>query len=111
MRAIDADRLLSFIKLDEQIIAPEKHSAQDIIMMIQTATTIALPPNAPLTLDELREMDGEPVWVVQPHDFLPPFWGIVNTEDESVSGSKYCGVFEDYDTEWLAYRRKPEAAP
>ena len=23
------------------------------------------PPNAPLTLEELREMDGEPVWVVE----------------------------------------------
>ena len=68
----------------------------------------AQPSNEPLTLDELREMDKEPVWVVQPHKVLPPFLGIVDTEDELVANFKYCANFEDYDTEWLAYRRKPE---
>lgn len=69
---------------------------------------IALPPNDPLTLEQLREMDGEPVWVIQPDDVLPPFWGIVNANDGTVSNSRYCATFEDYDTEWLAYRRRPK---
>ena len=34
------------------------------------------PPNAPLTLEELREMDGEPVWVVELNGY-PPHWGLV----------------------------------
>ncbi len=63
--------------------------------------------NKPLTLDELRKMDGEPVWVEQPNDATLPFWGIVDAENELVSGSLYCATFEDYDTEWLAYRHKP----
>ena len=66
------------------------------------------PPNDPLTLEELREMDGEPVWVVHPDDVLPPFWGIVEADDGTVSNSWCYATFEDYDTEWLAYRRRPE---
>ena len=27
------------------------------------------PPNEPLTLEQLREMDGEPVWIVESHDW------------------------------------------
>ena len=68
----------------------------------------ALPPNDPLTLEELRGMDGEPVWVVHPDDVLPPFWGIVEADDGTVSNSWCYATFEDYDTEWLAYRRRPE---
>jgi len=50
------------------------------------------------------------VWVVHPDDVLPPFWGIVEADDGTVSNSRYCATFEDYDTEWLAYRRRPEEA-
>lgn len=34
------------------------------------------PPSAPLTLEELREMNGEPVWVVELNGY-PPRWGLV----------------------------------
>ena len=34
------------------------------------------PPNDPLTPEELREMDGEPVWVVELNGY-PPHWGLV----------------------------------
>ena len=44
MRLIDADRLLDFIKFDERVIAPEEHTARDIVMMIQTAPTVAPAP-------------------------------------------------------------------
>lgn len=67
MRLIDADRLLAFIEHDAKIIAPEKHSTEDIIMIIKTSPTVeAQPkgsqPNGPLTLAELCKMDGEAVW-------------------------------------------------
>lgn len=65
-------------------------------------------PNDPLTLEQLREMDGEPVWVVQVNGELRPMWMLVDAEDESAAGRLYCAMFEDYGTEWLAYRRKPE---
>lgn len=66
------------------------------------------PPNEALTLEQLREMDGETVWIVQINDELRPFWGLVDAEDESAASRLYCAMFEDYGTEWLAYRRKPE---
>ena len=40
MRLIDADRLLSFIEFDAEVISPEEHTAKDIVMMIKTAPTI-----------------------------------------------------------------------
>jgi len=64
--------------------------------------------NDPLTLDVLREMDGEPVWVVQPQYALRSFWMLVDAEDESATNRLYCATFEDYGEEWLAYRRKPK---
>ena len=58
--------------------------------------------NEPLTLDELREMDGEPVWLVNQNGGR---WVIMS------------GVYlwnsrknADYGKTWLAYRQKPEEA-
>ena len=73
------------------------------------------PPNEPLTLDELREMDGEPVWVkcLKPSQYTDPpvRWRIL---DKSITGS--FGVWNGdsaliertYGVDWLAYRRLPE---
>ena len=36
------------------------------------------------------------------------FWGVVDSEDETVASYRYCATFEDYDTEWIAYRRRLE---
>ena len=56
--------------------------------------------NEPLTLDELREMDGEPVWLVNQNGGR---WVIMS------------GVYlwnsrknADYGKTWLAYLQKPE---
>ena len=56
--------------------------------------------NEPLTLDELRKMDGEPVWLVNQNGGR---WAIMS------------GVYlwnsrknADYGKTWLAYRQKPE---
>ena len=69
----------------------------------------------PLTLDELREMDGEPVWCEIYIKGQPSFYGIVH--GETVTGF----IFGDdkpanlaitnvgaYGLAWLAYRHKPE---
>lgn len=112
MRLIDADQLLDFIKFDEELIAPEERTTEDIVMMIKCAPTIYPPPNFPLTLDELREMDGEPVWVQSPG--VPEYgsWRIVaGVDTEDGERTLFCnGDFNcrDYGKVWLAYRRKPE---
>lgn len=66
------------------------------------------PPNTPLTLEELREMDGEPVCIA-PVDGGPYTWMLVDTEYEVLRGAHgELAVFENRDKTWLAYRRKPK---
>lgn len=65
------------------------------------------PPNDPLTLDELRELDGEPVWLLG--DGLNRY-DIFRGERSPGWADFYCGrfLFFCYGKDWLAYRRKPE---
>lgn len=46
------------------------------LKLVQAQPTVSTSPNDPLTLEELREMDGEPVWVVELNGY-PPHWGLV----------------------------------
>ena len=78
--------------------------------------------NPPLTLEELREMDGEPVWII-PMRGSGGFctWMLVDAEchillmepryypAEDVMIPHYCANDENqgYQNTWLAYRRKP----
>ena len=70
------------------------------------------PPNEPLTLDQLREMDGEPVWIVDvgPHKWYGPGWAIVDRNNCLVRTAKNWNpvFFERYGERWLAYCRPPE---
>ena len=77
------------------------------------------PPNEPLTLEELREMDGEPVWCkwLLPEDraIEQGKWFIVISGDKAgleikgpaEYGCHFCKI-DDYGKTWLAYRRPPE---
>ena len=62
--------------------------------------------NEPLTPDELREMDGEPVYIV---DGDVAWWDIVSFSLQGwlylVKGKQF--RYSRYG-EWLAYRHKPE---
>lgn len=79
------------------------------------------PLSSPLTLEELREMDGEPVWVkVVDHtvfaDNKDDFdgWGMCRSswvrvwDERRADTVKVDYDFEDYGKTWLAYRRRPE---
>lgn len=66
--------------------------------------------NSPLTLEQLRWMDGEPVWC----DFLDS-WGrymIIQWHNSEFFNSFECGFLlaDEYGKSWLAYRRRPEEA-
>lgn len=110
MRLIDADALQTALVDKYRGIDGYKTREKfyQAIEIVRRQPTIAPPPNDPLTLEQLREIDGEPVWVVQVEGKLHPFWMLVDTEDESASSRLYAAMFEDYGTEWLAYRRKLE---
>lgn len=93
----------------------------DVILQLDDMPTLT-PPNEPLTLEQLREMDGEPVWVKQlkglsvcdtdwavvefrlepdvKHDKIRVWWP--GSEDEDTPSE------DDYGKTWLAYRRPPE---
>lgn len=62
----------------------------------------------PLTLDELREMDGEPVWVQSPG--IPEYgrWAIVEGVGENCLFLHDDFTCHDYGKTWLAYRHKKE---
>ena len=98
------------------------HQAAQIIDMLISALegdTTLPPPNEPLTLEELREMDGEPVWCkwLLPEDraIEQGKWFIVISGDKAgleikrpaEYGCHFCKI-DDYGKTWLAYRRPPE---
>ena len=73
-------------------------------------------PNEPLTLDELREMDGEPVYVV-PKDKPAHCGGWCGVTVWKCDRYSYVSLlrdadsgwgFEKYGKTWIAYRRPPE---
>ena len=71
--------------------------------------------NTPLTPDELRKMDGEPVWCEIYIKGQPSFYGIVHGEnvtgfipgDDKPANLAITNVGA-YGLAWLAYRQKPE---
>lgn len=64
------------------------------------------PPNEPLTMEELREMDDEPVWCCPKNDSAKGSWMIVGPNGcENITSF---AIYDDYGTGWLAYRRPPE---
>ena len=73
------------------------------------------PENKALTLEELRKMDGEPVWVepLTPLvDEFKPHWCIMKASitvmSETHKGRVWFLHLCDYAKTWLAYRRKPK---
>lgn len=67
--------------------------------------------NELLTLDELREMDGEPVYIVFPgyEKYCPGRWEILERAGKWGWNGIHGEYFEsNYESMWLAYRRKPE---
>ena len=72
-------------------------------------------PNEPLTLDEMRKMDGQPVWGKSLITNKPGEWFIVRVVEMSKTWFIACagaeqgfGDKDTYGKTWLAYRRPPE---
>ena len=81
-------------------------------------TPTLTPPNEPLTLEELREMDGEPVYLIVDDQYEPlKMWAlieVVETANCVILTSNLGGRNEYYDNDEMkddgvtAYRRPPE---
>ena len=111
-RAIDANELMVEIQVCSWDSEQDKERAEDLVLGMPTLT----PPNEPLTLEQLREMDGEPVWIVE-----QPDWGhwelsadaedYLANRDQDFYGLKHddpAGRYGLHVLGWLAYRRPPE---
>lgn len=125
MRLIDADRLKAVLEnlkahAEEHGIFPAFSVLVDyVIEVIGNQPTIVPPPNDPLTLEELREMDGEPVWIKSNNWHNKDKWGLVSVWT-GPTGDKFAVYVyntktgatlypsQEYGHCWLAYRRKPE---
>lgn len=120
MRLIDADAFRDYVLGGKPIgLTICEYSESDILSMIRQQPTITQPPNDPLTLEELQEMDGEPVWL---HTFSAvqkktqiACWAILECSSTANAVFLRAGVnsrstkwFCNYGERWLAYRRKPE---
>lgn len=94
------------------------HSGSEIDTLLKWNRR-AEPSNEPLTLDELRQMDGEPVYCKNKVDPNKSGWGIVCAREKAPYVRTHSGkgslsmlfYFIVYNVEWLAYRRRPEEAP
>lgn len=76
--------------------------------------------NRPLTLEQLRQLDGEPVYVkrIKLDSTIEGFWTIVwiydknllvPRRDKRINGDKFLGLpLELYENSWIAYFQKPE---
>ena len=110
MRPVDADEAK---RIAREYLTDPYHVISAVAVLDKTPTLT--PPNEPLPLEQLREMDGEPVWVkcLKPdkYTYPPVGWRILETAITGNFGvwNGDCVLIErDYGTDWLAYRRPPE---
>ena len=111
-RAIDKQTVLDLI-IEAKRADPETGSfaewlAEYLVEHLPTLTQ----PNEPMTLEQFRKMDGEPVWIVDigGRNWYGPGWAIVDRENNLVRTVKNWNAvfFEKYGERWLAYCRPPE---
>lgn len=99
--------LISDVNVNEIYEHIETETLSEWVNAWQKAALSTLtPPNEPLTLKELREMDDEPVWCCPKNDSAKGSWMIVGPNGcENITSF---AIYDDYGTGWLAYRRPPE---
>lgn len=104
--ACQAVHLRSRLKMYEDILFDGE--GKELVTVEQMKTLVVPRPNDPLTLEELREMDGAWVWVIvqYKHCKCDGFAKIIT--HPTVAYFEQILSLNDYGKTWLAYRRKPE---
>lgn len=103
VKAIDKDKLMEAIAWNGQ--AGMIMSIGDVLDIIEEFPTLT-PPNEPLALEELRDMDGEPVYVVISGVDTLKMWALVEVvKDEKcvILTNNLGGRSEYYDDDELKY--------
>ena len=92
--------------------AINRAAAELIVQLAAENEALRHPTNPPLTLEELREMDGEPVWCTftEESDCPGSRYMIIQWHNSEFFKSCECGflLIAEYEKSWLAYRRRPE---
>ena len=107
-RTIDANELMVEIQVCSWDSEQDKERAEDLVLGMPTLT----PPNEPLTLEELREMNEVPVWIQNLEETAKSQWRLLYWDRgkylvlQGISVRGY--LMEEYGESWLAYRRPPE---
>ena len=120
-RAIDASH---FGEIMEQwkkdcLECDDQHGADviiDVILQLDDMPTLTQ-PNEPLTWEELKQMAGEPVYIVEPKKSISSaYWVLIDEVDEKSMwcvvgiGSACLNFYKTYGKTWMAYRRPPDEA-
>ena len=114
-RAIDKQPMLDLI-IEAKRTDPETGSFAEWLAeyLVESLPTLT-PPNEPLTLEELRKMDGEPVYMTFPSDTGNQcgHWALVGTQRWGAVSLIYGCGWSSYESavETLGakfYRRPPE---
>ena len=106
-RPIDAEQYMELLKeqylhnkfMNHGEAAKAWQGAMQLLYDMPTLT----PPNEPLTIQQLREMNGEPVWL----DVADGVWALVDTDDDCVWLDRG-GSIDIFRLTGKAYRRPPE---
>lgn len=111
MKLIDAEPIIKNLSAMKTQLGYDAIDIAGMIKALREAeeVTAAQQPNDPLTLEELREMDGEPVWVYNVYNG----WCTCRVIDEMDANSIFftdgmARCLKMYGNGWTAYRRKPE---
>lgn len=104
VRPIDGNILRKWCeKIIDQACHPATVQIGEVFLDKVRSMPTLTPPNEPLTIEQLREMGGQPYWHVGlREESPPPHWNILDPF--------YAKHIEDYryGENWLAYRRPPE---
>ena len=112
MRLIDAEPLVKLLHSRCAQLSDDYGSlagaVSGCLRLLQSQPTISALINEPLTQEELREMDGEPVWIV-PMRGSGGFctWMLVDAEYE-LCREVHGEITENCGKTWLAYRCRLE---
>ena len=107
MRPVDADEAK---RIAREYLTDPYHVISAVAVLDKTPTLT--PQNEPLTLDELREMDGEPVWVEEVEH-----WALIDIEKSGQWDGVPFAIWAENGTKFTynvesrglhCYRRPPE---
>lgn len=113
VRPIDGNILRKWCeKIIDQACHPATVQIGEVILAKVRSMPTLTPPNEPLTCEELRKINEEPVWIQNLEKPEESQWRLLYWDKgkylvlQGISVRGY--LLEEYGESWFAYRRPPE---